>query len=63
MNADTVSRAQKAADHFIECANAVQLALPKDPNLFYRGSPATGALRRASMDLTRALAELRKSTA
>lgn len=33
---------------------------PTVPNGYYHGSAKTGAVRRASMDLTRALADLRR---
>lgn len=64
MNAQTMARAKREANRFLDAIAAVDLAAAKmqrDPmaNPFF-GSRETGALRRASMDLTRALAELRR---
>jgi hypothetical protein len=60
MNAVTVAKARRAAVRFIEAVNDVEQAMKDNPTLFY-GSRETATLRRASMDLTRALADLRKS--
>lgn len=56
MNIDTLNKAIRAADRFLK---AVEYAEGDVEN----GSTSkhTGALRRASMDLTRALANMRKS--
>ena len=60
MNKAKIKTAKAAARKFLDCANAVEQEQQKDECLFISGSKETGALRRASMDLTRALAELRK---
>ena len=61
MTHEKILAAQKAADRFMKCAyevlrseDALVLGCPIGP------SKRTGALRRASMDLTRALSEMRK---
>jgi len=56
-----VAKAIEEAKRFIEKAKLAQDWLERnDPKGTGIGSIATGACRRASMDLTRALAELRK---
>lgn len=63
MNLKGIDAAEKAAKEFLARARAVResgsvhSALLDSP---LYGSKETGALRRASMDLTRALAEMRK---
>lgn len=59
MNATTIAKAKREAERFLAAIGAVEEATKNDPMLYY-GSRATGALRRASMDLTRALADLRR---
>jgi hypothetical protein len=49
------------ARRFIERAVAAHDRLRAEPTVEYGGSKETGACRRASLDLTRALAQLRKS--
>lgn len=66
MNANSMARAKREANRFLDAVAAVE-ATEADMrkkgfmgcNVF-QGSRETGALRRASMDLTRALAELRR---
>lgn len=49
------------ARRFIHKAQAAQQRFREDQYTSIRGSPETAAAKRASMDLTRALAKLRKS--
>jgi methylaspartate ammonia-lyase len=60
MNIETIAKARQEAKRFLAAANAVEKAAQADRMVFL-GSPATAALRRASMDLTRALADLRRT--
>ena len=48
------------AERFISAAKLARKRLRDDPYAPITGCKETGAARRASMDLTRALAELRK---
>ena len=65
MRAETLARAIREAKHFIKMAEAVPV---NDFGKNFRGErvkiiemgKASGAARRASMDLTRALADLRQ---
>lgn len=52
MNQDTLDEAVKAAKRFLELAENLELGIV--------GTRASGAVKRASMDLTRALTDLRK---
>jgi|WetSurMetagenome_2_1015567.scaffolds.fasta_scaffold489164_3 hypothetical protein len=54
----TLKKAMVEAERFLEIAKIVELKGHDNVFTFY-GCKETGALRRASMDLTRALAELR----
>lgn len=56
-----INRALEEAERFIVKARAARERLREDEMVEYCGSKETGAVRRASMDLTRALAALRKS--
>jgi hypothetical protein len=64
MNAQTMAKAKREANRFLDAVAAVEPTVPTgryaDAQTPFQGSAATGALRRASMDLTRALAELRR---
>jgi hypothetical protein len=60
MNAQTMAKAKAAADRFLDAVAAVEETPRPQNQTPFQGSAATGALRRASMDLTRALAELRR---
>ena len=60
MRRDDVLAAKKAAKEFIRRVDAVIEDEGAGTHYFY-GSPQTGALRRQSMELTRALAAMRKS--
>lgn len=59
MNRRTVNAAIKAAEDFIDAARAAKAEL-EESNHWVVGTKNTGALRRASMDLTRRLADMRK---
>jgi hypothetical protein len=59
MNARTLQAAITEAERFLDLARELQ---PSCPNGYYTGSKASGATKRASMDLTRALADLRRPT-
>lgn len=64
MNAKTLEAAVYQARRFIERAEALKKAA-KDHSMsadfgFYAHPKESGAVRRASLDLTRALAEMRK---
>ena len=58
MNRKKVEEAIEEAERFLDRARAV---LNNEPHYWFCGSADTGALRRSSMDLTRSLANLRKS--
>jgi len=67
MKYDTLLDSIKQAEHFIERAKQVKLSheieaksLGLCPPFVRASGRETGALRRASMDLTRALADLRQ---
>ena len=59
MLAEKVAVAMTEAKRFLERAKAYQEFMKSDPGIC--GSKQGGALRRASMDLTRALADLRRN--
>lgn len=66
MNINTVKSARTLAERFIRKADAILDNLggedePSENHWPITGTKETGALRRASLDLTRALAEMRKS--
>lgn len=61
MNLDKLNVAVAEAERFIIIAKRAQKRLREDHYAPISGSKETGAARRASMDLTRALAELRKA--
>jgi len=56
MNAETLAIAKREAKRFLAALEKVA----REESSFYVGTRATGELRRASMDLTRALADLRR---
>lgn len=66
MKYDTLLDSIKQAEHFIERANQTLLShgggeKHRNSHTYVQAGPReTGALRRASMDLTRALADLRQ---
>jgi hypothetical protein len=59
MNAEKVKQAQAEAKRFLGMCEAVLQRAKTDEMAFF-GCAETGALRRASLDLTRSLARLRK---
>ena len=59
MNIETISKAEAEAREFIKRCKAVRKSAKEDNYCFF-GCQETGALRRQSMELTRALADLRK---
>jgi hypothetical protein len=59
MNARTLKAAITEAERFLDLARELQ---PEFANGYHNGSKVSGATRRASMDLTRALADLRRPT-
>lgn len=64
MNLDTLESAMQEAERFLERARTLQQLVPPDrPWSLYEHRRASGAVRRASMELTRALTELRRSDA
>ena len=63
MNKSTIHNAVESAKRFIRAASiaAEELAAANCAR-YILGTKASGACRRASLDLTRALAEMRKAT-
>lgn len=62
MNMDKIMRAEKEAKRFLEKVRAVKIRAKEERLIFLSGCRETGALRRASMDLSNALSDLRKSS-
>ena len=61
MNNEKITEAVREAKRFIEKHKKFAESLTQSQSGYaYFGSKESGALRRASMDLTRALAEMRK---
>ncbi len=60
MTLDTILQAMTEAERFMRAAKVVKSQIDADPTCLISGTKKTGTLRRASLDLTRALAELRK---
>ena len=58
MNITTIKVAEREAKRFLAAAKATEAVATPGGQVW--GSKESGALRRASMDLTRALAEMRK---
>lgn len=61
MKAEKIDAAAKAAGRFMMAALAAIKRIEADPMVEITGSKETAAARRASMDLTRALADLRST--
>ncbi len=61
MNANDILEAEQEAKRFLQRVGELRAAgaLTNNPSYLY-GSAASGAVRRASMDLTRSLAKMRK---
>lgn len=60
MKIEAINLAIAEAHHFIRAAEAAKKRLEADNMAHISGSKETAACRRASMDLTRALARLRQ---
>jgi hypothetical protein len=60
MNRKTLDVAIAEAERFLERAKKLKVCEPSSHNYFYSSPKEQGATRRASLDLTRALAEMRK---
>lgn len=59
MNRRTLDKAMSEAKNFLVHAGAVR-AMMNEKEAFFVGSKHSGAVKRASMDLTRALADMRR---
>jgi len=57
LNIDTLKQAKSEALRFVKQVNALEQTKPQ---YMFCGTKETGAVKRASMDLSRALAEMRK---
>lgn len=55
-----IDKAQKEAERFLETVNALNLIHPLEKHSSANYMKETAAVKRASMDLTRALAEMRQ---
>ena len=60
MNPATLKRAIAEAQRFIAVAKAIEVAKDRKPYDWFWPSKETAAAKRASMDLTRALADMRR---
>lgn len=60
MTIENIKRAQAEAKRFLERVDDLIFQINEPIGLVWRPSKESGALRRASMDLTRALAEMRR---
>ena len=60
MTTDTLAAAIQEAERFLAAARRLQQREGTKPGQLIWGSMDSGSCRRASMDLTRALADLRK---
>jgi hypothetical protein len=60
MNRGTLGSAIEEARRFLRLAKALEADAGKDEFYFGTASKKTGAVKRASMDLTRALSNLRR---
>lgn len=64
MNLETLEAAMQEAERFLERSRTLQQLVPPDrPWALSEHRKASGAVRRASMELTRALTELRRTDA
>lgn len=59
MTTEAIAAAEREAKRFLEAVKAAKKRIDED-RYALAGSRETGALRRASLDLTRALADMRK---
>ena len=62
MNATTLTAAVAAAERFLNFAAQLQAEQSNENAFCCCGTKVSGAARRASLDLTRALAEMRRPT-
>lgn len=62
MNLQKVHKVAMECNKTLQAARDVQTEAMADAGLFICGSKATGQLRRSSLDLIRAMAELRRSS-
>lgn len=60
MNIRTLQAAITEAERFLDLARELQAQAKSTDWSYIQGTAASGATRRASMDLTRALADLRR---
>ena len=60
MRTEQVNAAMEEAGRFMRAARRLMERVRNEPSLLVGPSKESGAVRRASLDLTRALAELRK---
>lgn len=60
MRAQDIARVRKLAAEVTDLCAAVEREARSNDTLFYSGSRTTAELRRRSMDLTRALADMRR---
>lgn len=60
MTQKDVNKAVMEAHRFLAAAKFLQGYMGQDDTTFITGNARTGTLRRASMDLTRALADMRR---
>ena len=62
MNQKTLQAAISEAQRFLDLAKDLHMQSTHDDLIYIRGTARSGAVRRASMDLTRALADLRRAS-
>jgi len=62
MNQKTLQAAISEAQRFLDLAKDLHMQSAHDHLIYIRGTARSGAVRRASMDLTRALADLRRAS-
>ena len=60
MRESTLLAAVRAAERFLESAEAARLRIASDGMLLITGCKETAEVKRASMDLSRALSEMRR---
>ena len=58
MNAETLNAAIREAERFLKAAKAAKIDLASEGSI--TGTKTSGAAKRASLDLTRALADMRR---
>ena len=61
MNIDTLKTAKAEAKRFLEKVKELEVRVKKDGHFAWYGCAESGAVRRASMDLSRSLSALRKT--